>query len=154
MRLRTAVGISASLDPVSLGRLMNESTATMPMRQTSQAKIDVQPCFRVWAGRAVAISCLLLFVTSSLAAGNLPVVDVACRGTLPTGQEEEDEPRVPEPSVPEPKVPEPSVPEPEVPEPNVPEPEVPEPSVPEPEVPEPGVPEPENPEPGTPEPQA
>ena len=124
------------------------------MMQTSQIKIDVQACLRAWAGRTVAISCLLLFVTSSLAAGDLPVVDIEWRGTLPTEQEEEDEPRVPEPSVPEPKVPEPSVPEPEVPEPNVPEPEVPEPSVPQPEVPEPGVPEPETPEPSTPEPEA
>ena len=88
MRLPTAAEISASLDPVSLGRLMNESTATMPMRQTSQAKIDVQACLRAWAGRTVAISCLLLFVTSSLAAGNSPVVDIECRGTLPTEQEE------------------------------------------------------------------
>ena len=99
------------------------------MMQTSQTKMDVQPCFRVWIGRTVVISCLLLILTSRLTAGDLPVVDIECRGTLPTGQEEEDEPRVPEPSVPEPKVPEPSVPE-------------------------PGVPEPETPEPGTPEPEA
>lgn len=121
------------------------------MIQTSQIKMAGQPCFRVWIGRAVVLLCLLLILISPLAASDLPVVDIECRGTLPTGQEEEDEPRVPEPSVPEPKVPEPSVPEPKVPEPNIPEPEVPEPSVPQPEVPEPGVPEPETPEPGTPE---
>ena len=124
------------------------------MIQTSQTKIDCQQRTREAIVEALVLSCLLLTLTGPLAASDLPVVDIECLGTLATGQEEEDEPRVPEPSVPEPKVPEPSVPEPELPEPSVPEPEVPEPSVPQPEVPEPSVPEPETPEPGTPEPEA
>ena len=110
-----------------------------------------KPFFRTWISSALVLSCLLLFLTGQLAASDLLVIDVARCSKPQTEREEEDEPRVPEPSVPEPKVPEPSVPEPEVPAPNVPEPEVPAPSVPEPEVPEPSVPEPESPEPGIPE---
>ena len=110
-----------------------------------------KPFFRTWISSALVLSCLLLFLTGQLAASDLLVIDVARCSKPQTEREEEDEPRVPEPSVPGPKVPEPSVPEPEVPEPSIPEPEVPEPSVPQPEVPAPGVPEPETPEPGTPE---
>ena len=100
------------------------------MKQIRRERMSRRRFFCESIGTAVVLLCLLLF-NRPLTGRDAAFVDAESGSLPPAGQGEEDEPRVPEPSVPEPEVPEPSVPEPEVPEPSVPEPEAPQPGIPE-----------------------